>query len=473
MSFDSVFNGDPTTPGVSASGKASLGVNLATGQLYVKDDSVAGWQKNAGGIGEVASVNGKTGTVELTSTDIPNESTVSGSTVTDVLDTLEASSLPLIGAPAMLPLSTTAFNAYGDSITIGAGVANKSQAYPQLVAAALGVPVSNNYGLSGQDLQQITRSAYENPPTIAIGSLTLLGANDAGDIPGQYTLAQYFAQQMAYAAWTAVPTDQIVLAAAMTYTGSWSTGASGLPVYYSTGTIGNTATAVVSGTTVYVGTFVFGGLVTAFTVTIDGVLVDTQSITMPGAPVYQCFRYPGLSSGNHTVVITANTTSDYAAVQWVAANGGTNKPLSLMGNCINGPSSTITSINAQLATIAGQLHSDGLQSYVVDTAAAINDTSYPNEFADSVHPNALGNWLISDAFLKVMWASSATAGLNAQMVASLMQYLLQMPQPLSQFVPTPSTATSAGQAGMWATDGSFLYVCSGTNAWVRVAVVTW
>lgn len=76
MSFDSVFNGDPTTPGVSASGKASLGVNLATGQLYVKDDSVAGWQKNAGS--------------GSTSDNITNESTVTGTTVTDALNTLNS-----------------------------------------------------------------------------------------------------------------------------------------------------------------------------------------------------------------------------------------------------------------------------------------------------------------------------------------------------------------------------------------------
>lgn len=74
MAFDSVFNGDPTTPNVTSSGKATFGIDLASGQLYFKDDSVAGWQKTAGG--------------SATSDQIANESVVSGATVTDALNAL-------------------------------------------------------------------------------------------------------------------------------------------------------------------------------------------------------------------------------------------------------------------------------------------------------------------------------------------------------------------------------------------------
>jgi hypothetical protein len=65
MAFDSVFNGDPTTPNVSASGEAAFGIDLATGQLYYRnpqDQNVAGWQECAGSGGGGASVkvNGST-----------------------------------------------------------------------------------------------------------------------------------------------------------------------------------------------------------------------------------------------------------------------------------------------------------------------------------------------------------------------------------------------------------------------------
>ena len=54
MAVDSVFNGDPTTPNVSASGEAAFGIDLATGQLYYRnpqDQSVAGWRECAGSSG--------------------------------------------------------------------------------------------------------------------------------------------------------------------------------------------------------------------------------------------------------------------------------------------------------------------------------------------------------------------------------------------------------------------------------------
>lgn len=44
---------------------------------------------------------------------------------------------------------------------------------------------------------------------------------------------------------------------------------------------------------------------------------------------------------------------------------------------------------------------------------------------------------------------------------------------ISMKVPVPATATSGGQAGQWASDGSYLYVCTATNTWRRVAVATW
>lgn len=83
MSFDSVFNGDPNTPNVTSSGKATFGIDIATGQLYFKDDAVAGWQETAGGSGG-----------SVTSDDVANESGVSGATVTDALDALNQSQTP-------------------------------------------------------------------------------------------------------------------------------------------------------------------------------------------------------------------------------------------------------------------------------------------------------------------------------------------------------------------------------------------
>ncbi len=38
---------------------------------------------------------------------------------------------------------------------------------------------------------------------------------------------------------------------------------------------------------------------------------------------------------------------------------------------------------------------------------------------------------------------------------------------------TPATASDTGNAGEWCNDASYLYVCTATNTWKRVAIATW
>lgn len=37
----------------------------------------------------------------------------------------------------------------------------------------------------------------------------------------------------------------------------------------------------------------------------------------------------------------------------------------------------------------------------------------------------------------------------------------------------PATASSTGTAGDWAYDSGYIYICTATNTWKRVAVATW
>jgi hypothetical protein len=81
MSFDSIFHGAPSSNGGQSvsGGAASLGIDVATGQIYFRTPSSGIWKPIPGG--------GSGGTV--TSDQVTNESTVSGSTVTQALDVLE------------------------------------------------------------------------------------------------------------------------------------------------------------------------------------------------------------------------------------------------------------------------------------------------------------------------------------------------------------------------------------------------
>jgi len=38
---------------------------------------------------------------------------------------------------------------------------------------------------------------------------------------------------------------------------------------------------------------------------------------------------------------------------------------------------------------------------------------------------------------------------------------------------TPSAANAAGVAGHWAWDADYVYICTATNTWKRVAIATW
>jgi hypothetical protein len=40
-------------------------------------------------------------------------------------------------------------------------------------------------------------------------------------------------------------------------------------------------------------------------------------------------------------------------------------------------------------------------------------------------------------------------------------------------VAVPASATSAGQAGDWAYDNGFIYVCTATNTWRRAVIAAW
>lgn len=42
-----------------------------------------------------------------------------------------------------------------------------------------------------------------------------------------------------------------------------------------------------------------------------------------------------------------------------------------------------------------------------------------------------------------------------------------------KFVAAPANASSTGTAGDWAVDADYIYVCTATDTWKRVAIATW
>jgi hypothetical protein len=98
MSLDAVFNGPPTSS-TQPSGKATLGINASTGQLYYQSPSSDGWQQIAGGSG-----GGSGNFVSLAPTAIQ---TVTGPTEELILDNTNSGANPTlaIGAPLAAPIN--------------------------------------------------------------------------------------------------------------------------------------------------------------------------------------------------------------------------------------------------------------------------------------------------------------------------------------------------------------------------------
>lgn len=60
-----------------------------------------------------------------------------------------------------------------------------------------------------------------------------------------------------------------------------------------------------------------------------------------------------------------------------------------------------------------------------------------------------------------------------QLQDNVLQVLIPAMKAMARMVPAPATAHDVGEPGNWASDGAYLYVCTATNTWRRVATAAW
>jgi len=396
------------------------------------------------------------------------------------LSSSAGSGLPLNNSPASLPSYVTNAYVFGDSIAV-IGVPNQNQDFAYLVAQAMGLTVSNDFGVSGQQISPIAVQYGSTTPAAATASIAVLGANDISQIfAGAYTQAQWLSAWEWIAVYSSAPTGNIVKGAGFTCPTCSSNTISGTvtPVVYHTGDTSTTISATVSGTVVYVGSYQFSGLVTAFSVKIDGSQVDNQVFTVTG-PMPVLLRYAGLASGSHSVVLTATVAGDYVAATFIAGNTGAANtfPVTLIGNTLNWvglDQPTIAGMNTAVAGLTPTLQGDGLLVYLANDHDVMSLTAQPPVYLDGVHPSQLGDKIIAQAFLKVIWNGNTAAQNYSQTLAALNQYVQQTPPQgaiTSTFGAVPSLYSSAGVLGELATDGgNWLHLQLGTvgGAWASI-----
>lgn len=94
-----------------------------------------------------------------------------------------------------------------------------------------------------------------------------------------------------------------------------------------------------------------------------------------------------------------------------------------------------------------------------------------------VWANQIVDYLTSTADVLTKRRSNATAARDGVMLWDTAGYPVVSRNGeflrVSMQVAAPATATSAGQAGQWAYDASYFYICTGTDTWGRAAILTW
>lgn len=323
--------------------------------------------------------------------------------------------------------NAAAFTIFGDSFTVGVGASVSTNRFSDLVAAARGWTQTNE-GTNGDMVADKAVEVLAKVIGDGSQSLLMLGTNDhrtyTTDINKQFYFSQGYA---ALLAWLAIPDSRKQKGQdATSETGTWTDtsvygGALGRQSIVPTSTI----TLKTYGTVAYVCTLVQNAISATFSVSIDGVAAGTYQC-MPGGGATittingatfgpALIRIPGLSEGEHTVVITVLTasTANPVYVLWAAGNQGnytkdgpnvwvSNVPrFTAGGYSVNGGSdATVTAFNKIIRRIVQNLSTDGLNLALADSAARLNTATDLD--TDGVHPDDSGHAVIAEAFLEAI-----------------------------------------------------------------------
>jgi hypothetical protein len=329
------------------------------------------------------------------------------------------------GAELNFTLNNYVINYYGDSITVGTGASVDANCWQELVEAYTSYTENNDaVGATRlyQQYSQFTNVAYTNDSI----TMALLGYNDMryfGTNAGALTTyghAIYSALAIA-----GLPSSSIYEAdnVNITYTGSWgnATPYTGINTKYS-GTAGSTATATLTGSTVYVDTIQYAGYSTGLQVSIDGVSKGTFYNSSATDVSPYLLRFTGLTNAAHTVVCTVVGGAGYTYINWMGASDGSPdggtvyvagsikmQTYSSYAPYNNGSDAAVTSYNSLIQTAVTDLVADGLDIIYVDVNSYfVVATDFTG--GDGVHPNDTGHDHIADAFIAAMSFAGDVAG---------------------------------------------------------------
>lgn len=304
---------------------------------------------------------------------------------------------------------------FGDSNAVGHGV-TAGQDWPSLLASVLGVTKTMKAS-GGHMAADQAWLLYGVSPVDTMDYLLSIGTNDA-QVYGADAVkrAAYVDFMRAIAVWCAAPSR--VNARSMSVSGGWYD----TPVNSigrKTNISGATATATVSGTSVYAayilqnhidseGTFeiLVDGVVKK-TVVMNGTAIGNTQVGQSYAPA--CVRVGGLSSGSHVVQIrTVGTKTVH--FEWVAGSDQIAKPRIFVGDVVkrtatgyassSNNDTNVAYYGSAAHAMADELAADGLNVSKVYLNSAFNPATHLQ--ADGIHYNPAGHIVVKDAFASIV-----------------------------------------------------------------------
>ena len=309
--------------------------------------------------------------------------------------------------PDTFPASITGFNLFGDSITSGYGLQNVNESWGYVFARSLGISAANITDFAVPAAFLVNNGFYPSAltvsPTTSVANFTLGNSNDLTHIP---TFTNEIVNgDEAMLVWLALPATAklFVTAGGMTCPGWLSTTVFGQTTKFINST-GATCTGTVNGTVIYVASNSASTSAGTGTIKVDGTQCATMNNSDAIGQYPQLYRCAGLTSGNHSVVVTSNGDGNLA-VQWYAGNqGGGQTILAGYGATIprtgfpTQPGILNPAVRSMIATLKG----DGLNViYVADDARLSITASPTNYLNDLIHPNISGAILVANNWLNV------------------------------------------------------------------------
>lgn len=227
---------------------------------------------------------------------------------------------------------------YGDSNGVGYGLPAQAKDVVELFAPL-------NYCVSASQAAEVSSAVQQSAP-IPFGLYGLnVVLNDISRYKDDAGKKEYFRTALrAVIAWAALPDKKTGRGtqAGITFSGTWVDSPTPNTCGKYTTQNGASASATVSGDTVFVGVSAgdYADMGESINVTIDGVSKGTFSVKVPGVTTWLnqwwsrvAWKFTGLGAGNHTVVVTQNSPNGkFLHLDWIAGSDQTTKTRVQVGN---------------------------------------------------------------------------------------------------------------------------------------------